>query len=162
MSEKEKLKRYDQLMLRNKGLIVKVCQVYCPNDGEKALDLFQDIALKVWTRMDTFREESAEATWLWHIAINTAIDSIRANQRRPQLVFGDTLPERSTEETPRRIDDLYEAIAHLPADDQLLITARLDGLDYHQIAQQTGQNENSLRVRYNRIVKRLRIMLKGK
>ena len=93
MSEKEKLKRYDQLMLRNKGLIVKVCQVYCPNDGEKALDLFQDIALKVWTRMDTFREESAEATWLWHIAINTAIDSIRANQRRPQLVFGDTLPE---------------------------------------------------------------------
>ena len=148
MSEKEKLKRYDQLMLRNKGLIVKVCQVYCP--------------LKVWTRMDTFREESAEATWLWHIAINTAIDSIRANQRRPQLVFGDTLPERSTEETPRRIDDLYEAIAHLPADDQLLITARLDGLDYHQIAQQTGQNENSLRVRYNRTVKRLRIMLKGK
>lgn len=162
MSEKEKLKRYDQLMLRNKGLIVKVCQVYCRKDGEQARDLYQDIALKVWTHMDTFRQESSEATWLWHLAVNTAIDYLRANQRQPQLVLGDTLPEKASEESPRRIDDLYEAIAHLPADDQMLIAARLDDRDYQHIAQQTGQNEVTLRVRYSRIVKQLRTMLKGK
>ena len=75
MSEdEEKVKRYDQLMTDHKGLVIKVCQTYCRGDVEKARDLFQDIALEIWTHMDTFKEKSKEATWLWHLAVNTAID----------------------------------------------------------------------------------------
>ena len=162
MSEdEEKVKRYDQLMTDHKGLIIKVCQTYCRGDIEKSRDLFQDIALEIWTHMDTFKEKSKEATWLWHLAVNTAIDKLRASQRRPILALGVPLPERATEASPRRIDDLYEAIAHLSADDQMLVTARLEDYSYQEIAKQTGQNEGTLRVRYNRIVKQLRQLMNG-
>ena len=162
MSDKEKLKRYDQLITNHKGVIVKVCQTYCRYDGEAARDLYQDIALEIWTHMDTFRKESSEATWIWHLAVNTAIDKLRKEQRRPVLIVGGTMPERVTEEHPKRIDDLYEAIAHLNADDQQLVNARLQDYSYEEIAKETGVGEGTLRVRYNRIVKQLRQMMKGK
>ena len=162
MSEKEKYKRYDQLITRNKGLIVKVCQIYCRQDREQARDLYQDITLEIWTHMDGFKKESSEATWIWHLAVNTAIDKLRATQRRPVLVLGEQPPEQATEEQPRRIDDLYEAIAHLSAADQELVAARLDDYSYQEIALSTGQSEGALRVRYSRIVKQLRQMMKGR
>lgn len=162
MSEKEKLKRFDQLMVSHKGLIVKVCQTYCHRDYESARDLYQDIALEIWTHLDSFREESSEATWLWRIATNTAIDRLRREKRRPELVIPEELPEVATEEQPHRVDDLYEAIAHLKAEDQQLVTARLEDWSYKEIAAETGESEGALRVRYNRIVKQLRQMMKGK
>ena len=162
MSEKEKQKRFDQLMLRHKGLIVKVCQTYCHRDVELARDLYQDIAIEIWTHMDSFRQESAESTWLWRIAVNTAIDQLRKKERRPDLVLYAELPETATEEKSRRVDDLYEAIAHLKAEDQMLVNARLEDRSYHDIADLTGESEVTLRVRYNRIVKQLKQKLKGK
>lgn len=162
MSDKEKLKRYDELITNHRGLIIKVCQTYCRYDSEAARDLYQDIALEIWTHMDTYRKESSEATWIWHLAVNTAIDKLRKEQRRPQLVLGAPLPERATEERPRRIDDLYEAIAHLNSDDQRLVNARLQDYSYEEIAKETGVSEGALRVRYNRIVKQLRQMMERK
>lgn len=162
MSEKEKQKQFDQLMLRHKGLIVKVCQTYCHRDVELARDLYQDIAIEIWTHMDSFRQESAESTWLWRIAVNTAIDQLRKKERRPDLVLHAELPETATEEKSRRVDDLYEAIAHLKAEDQMLVNARLEDRSYHDIADLTGESEVTLRVRYNRIVKQLKQKLKGK
>ena len=162
MSDKEKIEQYDQLITNHKGLIIKACQTYCQRDGELARDLYQDIALEIWMHMDKFRKESSEATWIWHIAVNTAIDKLRKEQRRPVLVLGTPLPERGTEERPKRIDDLYEAIAHLDADDQMLVYARLQDYSYEEIAIETGVGEGTLRVRYNRIVKQLRQMMKGK
>jgi len=161
MSDKEKVEQYDQLMLQYKGLIVKVCQIYCRHDSEWARDLYQDIALKVWTHMESFNRQSSAATWIWRLAVNTAIDNLRAIQRRPILVSTPALPEMAEEETPGCIDDLYDALARLPADDQMLVSLRLDGYDYHQLAQQMNQSEGALRTRYSRIVKQLREMLKG-
>ena len=162
MSDKEKYKRYDQLILRNRSLIVKVCQIYCHQDKELARDLYQDIALNIWTHMDSYRKESSEATWVWHLAANTAIDRLRTIQRRPILVTSESFPERAAEGQLHRIDDLYEAIAHLSADDQRLVAARMDGYSYQEIALMGGQSEGALRVRYNRIVKQLRELMKGK
>ena len=160
MSHKEQLQQYDQLIARHRGLIVKVCQIYAHRDETLAQDLYQDIALELWRQMGRLRREESEAAWLWHIAVNTAIDKLRFEQRRPQLVLVDTLPEQAAGDTSQRIDDLYEAIAHLPADDQLLVSSRLDGMDYRQIAQLTGRSEGSLSVRYARIVEQLKITLK--
>ena len=162
MSDKEKLKRYDELITNHKGLIVKACQTYCRYDPEAARDLYQDIALEIWMHMDKFKKESSEATWIWHLAVNTAIDRLRKEQRRPVLVLGAPLPEKGTEERPRRIDDLYEAIAHLNSDDQRLVNARLQDYSYEEIAKETGVSEGALRVRYNRIVKQLRQMMERK
>ena len=173
MSDREKLKRYDELITNHKGLIVKACQTYCHYDAEAARDLYQDIALEIWTHMDKFRKESSEATWIWHLAVNTAIDRLRREQRRPVLVLGSTLEDLETYPatswhpskegtSPRRIDDLYEAIAHLNADDQQLVNARLQDYSYEEIAKETGVSEGTLRVRYNRIVKQLRELMKGK
>ena len=54
---------------------------------------------------------------------------------------------------------LYTAIAQLETDDQLLVTLRLDGKSYSEIALQLGTNEGALRTRYTRIVKQLRKLM---
>lgn len=162
MPTQDALAKYDQLIARHRGLIIKVCQIYCHRDMEQARDLYQDIALKLWTEMNHFRGESSEATWLWHIAVNTAIDRLRHEEAGSGIVYTSNPPEVTAHEHPQRIDDLYEAIAHLPADDQLLVSYRLDGYSYRDIAGLTKQSEGSLRVRYSRIIKQLKTMLNNK
>lgn len=162
MPTQDALAKYDLLIARHRGLIIKVCQIYCHRDMELARDLYQDIALKLWTEMDHFRGESSEATWLWHIAVNTAIDKLRHEGAGPGVVLTSNPPEPTTYDHPQQIDDLYEAIAHLPADDQLLVSYRLDGYSYCDIACFTNQSEGSLRVRYSRIIKQLKTMLNHK
>lgn len=162
MPTQDALAKYDLLIARHRGLIIKVCQIYCHRDLEQARDLYQDIALKLWTEMENFKGDSSESTWLWRIAVNTAIDRLRHEGSAPGVVLTCTPPEAVADEYPQRIDDLYEAIAHLPADDQLLITYRLDGYNYHDIANFTNQSEGSLRVKYSRIIKQLKTMLNHK
>ena len=161
MPTKDALERYDQLIVRYRGLIVRVCQIYCRHDADRSRDLYQDIALKIWTKMDTFRGECNEATWIWRIAVNTAIDELRRD-RQQYIIAASEVPDKSEAENTQQIDDLYEAIAHLPADDQLIVAYRLDGFSYDDIAQLTNLSEGSLRVRYNRIVKQLKTMLNNR
>ena len=158
----DKLSRYDQLIARNKAVMLRVCQLYARRDREQARDLYQDISLRLWVDMDTFKQQSSEATWVWRLAVNLALDWRRLELRRPEIVLSDSLPEPPVAEQCERLDHLYEAIARLPVDDQFIVSARLDGSSYQDLAALTGLREGTLRVRYNRIVNQLKDMLKGK
>lgn len=161
-TDTDKLSRYDRLMARNKAVVLRVCQLYARRDGERERDLYQDISLRLWAEMDTFRNQCAESSWVWCLAVSVAVDSHRAEVRRPEVVLCDRLPDTAAAEESERLDHLYEAIARLPVDDQLIVSARLDGNSYQDLAALTGLKEGTLRVRYNRIVNQLKDMLKGK
>lgn len=111
--------------------------------------------------MGAFRHHSSESTWVWRLAVNVALDRLRSEHRRPDLVLSDRLPEPPAAVSAERLDQLYEAIARLPIDDQFIVTSRLDGSSYQELADLTGIREGTLRVRYNRIVNQLKDMLKG-
>ena len=70
------------VITNNQGIIHKVCGVYCdtPEDRE---DLFQEIVTQLWKSYPSFRNESKVTTWMYRVALNTAITFFKKDKRRP-------------------------------------------------------------------------------
>jgi RNA polymerase sigma-70 factor (ECF subfamily) len=136
-----------------KGVIFKVIHAHTSNPAERQ-DLFQEIALHVWRSVDAFRGEASVVTWIYRVALNTAIDWTRKEERHRR----DQEPLDSVEElltvsgTPDpRLEWLYRRIRTLNEVDRSLALLMLDGLSYRQMATVLGISENYVGVKLNRI-----------
>lgn len=159
MSEKQ----FIQLLTANQGIIGKVCSIYC-NYKEDYEDLFQEITYQAYKGFASFRGEAKFSTWLYRIALNTAMSSFR--KKRPQLDFVDNLPDDLIDTTKPNNDEqqqLMYAIKQLNETDRALITLYLDELSYAEIAAIIGISENNVGVKINRIKNKLyEILSNGK
>ena len=72
--------KFISLINEHQGLIHKVCIMY-ENDREVRNDLFQEIVLQLWKSFSSFRGESKISTWMYRIALNTAISGYRKQTR---------------------------------------------------------------------------------
>ena len=81
LSIKEKV--FSQLIKDNQGLIIKVSRLYT-NSLEDEQDLFQEIVLQLWRSYDTFKGNSKISTWMYRVALNTAITLFRKKTKSPQ------------------------------------------------------------------------------
>ncbi|WP_161891262.1 sigma-70 family RNA polymerase sigma factor [Pontibacter russatus] len=70
-------------MSQHQGILLKVCRVY-GSSRDDAEDLFQEMVLQLWRSYPSFRHDAKVTTWLYRLALNTAITSLRSNSRRPQ------------------------------------------------------------------------------
>ena len=81
---------YDALMGRYYSPIMKVCYMVAVGGGLDVNDVYQEVAMEIWTHFDTimsrFRHEAAEETYVISIAINTALDYRSSVERRVRLV----------------------------------------------------------------------------
>lgn len=156
-------KDFITLVRENQGIIHKICFLY-EDDREARNDLFQEVVLQLWKSRKSFRGEAKVTTWMYRVALNTAISGVRKKSRRPVIEYldhrhdnlADVLSESSEEKTRR----LYEAIRTLAPVDKAMIMMALDELSYDEIASTIGITQNNVRVRMNRIRERLRKKLK--
>jgi RNA polymerase sigma factor (sigma-70 family) len=103
-----------------------------------AEDVAQEALVQAWQRLDTFRGDSAFATWLYRIVVTRAYN-VRRSTRRMELV--DEVPETAAPGADRVVEerqqrhDLAEAIAALPFDRRApLVLHQFEGLSYDEIA----------------------------
>ena len=157
MSEKEFL----SLIQDNQRIIHKVCRIYRDNPEDRE-DLFQEIVFQLWRSYPSFRGGSKSSTWLYRIALNTAMASFRKN--KPTITFAEYLPDVQFEdieyEGNERQEQLLKSIRQLSEPDRALIALYLDDLSYQQIAGIMGISENNVGVKLNRIKKRLQKLIK--
>src|SRR5687767_6548242 len=73
-------KDFIDILNNYRGLFYKVCNVYC-SDVEDKKDLFQEIVIQIWKSMGSFRHESSLSTWMYRIALNTAITHLKKEKR---------------------------------------------------------------------------------
>ena len=129
--------------------IFRLCMGYF-NDYDLAQDLTQDVFVRVWQYLPTFKGESSVGTWIFRIATNICL---RQGERRKGISQTE-IPHGAFAEEPgdgSRIQALYKAIAELPKMDCLIISFYLEGLKQSEIAQITGLSEVNVRVRIHRI-----------
>ena len=69
--------RLDRLIRRYGKELLRLCYVYL-KDASQAEDAVQETFLKAYRRMDTFRGQSSEKTWLFAIAVNVCRDMCRS------------------------------------------------------------------------------------
>jgi RNA polymerase sigma-70 factor (ECF subfamily) len=119
-------------------------------DRTECEDIAQEVFMRAYRALASFRGESSFYTWLFKIAVNAARNHLAANGRRPVLADLDTqiadqlddptrLRDRSTPEKELMREQLehnmLEALADLPAEMRTALTLReVDGLSYEDIA----------------------------
>jgi RNA polymerase sigma-70 factor (ECF subfamily) len=161
VSEEEK--NFINLINDHQGLIHKVSLMY-ENDQEARNDLFQEIVLQLWKSFHSFRGEAKITTWMYRIALNTAISGLRKKKRKldtediheRHLNMSDESDGKDPEEEFNR---LQWAIRQLAEIDRAMIMMALDEVPYEEIADTIGITQNNVRVRMNRIRERLRKLM---
>ena len=145
---------------RHQGIIHKICRLYrdSPEDRE---DLFQEIVFQLWKSIPTFSNEAAFSTWMYRVALSTAIVAFR--KKKPQIIYTPVLPDKpETLQEHDQSEQLFVALKKLNDDEKALITLYLEELSYKEIAAITGITENNVGVKLNRIKNKIQQLLKIK
>lgn len=147
----------------NQGIIIRVCRIYCSDQADFE-DLFQEIVLQLWRSYARFNGLSKVSTWMYRVALNTAITSLRRRKRRPDGNRLTVAEQRVPHIDHPRIDveyhqQLQDAIDSLNKFDRALMLLYLDGKSYKEMGEIMGITESNIGVKINRIKNKLKTML---
>jgi RNA polymerase sigma-70 factor (ECF subfamily) len=160
--------KFLELVTENRNKILRVCRVYAWNSADQD-DLYQEIVSQIWRGLPGLKEKQFANTWLYRVAINTAISFVRKRASRcdrvvhfehaalTRAIETRQAPEESTDD---RIAELYTAIYKLDSLEKALITLFLEDFTYEQIAEATGINANNVGVMLHRAKKKLSGLMK--
>ena len=156
-------KEFIQIVQKNQGIIHKVCNIYCDVQEDRN-DLFQEIVAQLWKSFPTFQNRSKFSTWMYRVALNTAITSFKKTKRRPdqsRLTYENfqIKDESYDTETEENIKQLHRAVAQLTGVEKSIVLLYLESKKYEEIAEITGITQNYVRVKMNRIKKKLRKLM---
>ena len=147
----------------NQNIVHKVCSLYT-SDKDAHNDLFQEITIQLWKAYPKFRGDSKFSTWMYRVALNTAITLYRKSKRRvttqnyDSVIFKIKTDEYDpTEEQQLKL--MYNAIRELGDIDKALVFLYLEEKDYSEISETLGITEVNARVKMNRIKNKLRTIL---
>lgn len=159
----EQEKSFVKLVNENQGLIHKVCILY-ETDKEARNDLFQEIVLQLWKSFPTFRGEAKITTWMYRIALNTAISGLRKLGRKIKTEeleeFHFNISDYAEDHFEEDFQKLQWAIRQLTEIERAMIMMALDEVPYDEIAENIGITQNNVRVRMNRIREKIRTLIR--
>lgn len=148
---------------RHQNIVHKVCRIYTSNQDQHN-DLFQEITIQLWRAFPKFRGDSKFSTWMYRVALNTAITLYRKSKRSvstqnyDDVIFKITSEDYDdTEEEQLKI--MYKAIKQLSDIEKALIFLYLEDKNYKEIAETIGITEVNARVKMNRIKTKLKKIL---
>jgi RNA polymerase sigma-70 factor, ECF subfamily len=149
-----------EIIQANQGIVHKVCSFYCDSEDDRK-DLFQEIVAQLWKSFPSFRNQSKFSTWMYRVALNTAITTFKKTKRRPDqnnLTFENLqlADDSFDQETEDNIRLLHQAIGRLTGIEKSIILLFLENNSYEEIAEITGITQNYVRVKMNRIKKKLK------
>jgi RNA polymerase sigma-70 factor (ECF subfamily) len=166
---------YAELVSEHQRMVMQLL-LNLTSDREEALDLSQDVFLRVFRTLYQFRGQSSMRTWIYRIAVNLARNHHRWWRRRHRAdqvsldahveKYGD-LPSRKLDDLPDRVLAqkeaalrLWAALDRLPFDQRTTIVLReIDGLSYDEIAFSLGVAVGTVKSRLTRARQALRIEL---
>ena len=141
--------------------------VSCQEDAE---ELTQDVFLKAFQQLSSFKAESTFSTWIYRIATNIAISAVRKKRndvlRLDDSVFAnlsDTQVDAALEdESEEQMERLQQAMNQLEADERALITLYyLEEKPLAEVAFILGMTEGNAKVKLHRIRKKLYVLIKN-
>jgi RNA polymerase sigma-70 factor, ECF subfamily len=150
-------KEFIELLNRHQNIIHKICNIYMDEKADKE-DLFQEITLQAWKAYKNFRGDAQFSTWLYRVALNTAITFYRKEKRQVPTLNTDQFPEEIEPFNPveEQLQAMYRAIAQLSKIDKALIMLYLEDYSYIDIGEMLGITANNVAVKMNRLKTKLK------
>jgi RNA polymerase sigma-70 factor, ECF subfamily len=154
--ENEQRHIFEQWLGQHKSLLFKIVRAYAFTAMDRD-DLFQEIIIQIWNSILSFREESSVSTWMYRVALNTAIKWKRREQKHPteSLDSAQHVLLESGIPIDERLTWLYDEIHKLDEIDRSIGVLLLEGFSYKEMATLLGITESNVGVKINRIKKQL-------
>ena len=157
--EKEFLEKIE----KHKGVIFKISKMYMDNfDDQK--DLFQEITFQVWKAYQSFEGKSQFSTWLYRVALNTAIIFLKSEKKRTFIQNEEVenfkiAADDYDDAEEKKLVKMYKAIQQLNEIDKALIFYYLQNYSGKEIAENMGITEVNARVKLNRAKEKLKQLI---
>lgn len=149
---------------KHKGILYKVSKMYMDNHDDQQ-DLFQEIVCQLWKSYDSFRNESQFSTWMYRVAINTAIVFLKKEKRKVDKyeIVSENIKEETddSEIKESQIEHFYKAVQKLEKIDKAIIFYQLEGFSHKEIGDNLGISEGNARVKLNRAKEKLKEIIKN-
>jgi RNA polymerase sigma-70 factor, ECF subfamily len=144
--------QFEKLVREHAGRIRQIARRYA--DAGAVDDLVQEILMRLWRSLPTFRGEARIETWVYRVALNAAMtsvkDSIRARELRTSLT-AKSVPIRGAAPGANPADVLASFMAALGPIDASILMMYLDGLTAEEMSSVLGITDNAINVRINRL-----------
>ena len=158
MSEEQLQAEFIALLDRCRGSILRLCLIHTNRQPDNVNDLFQDIVYNLWLSFPKLRNRDKANSWVYGVALNTALMHHRTRRKRPDFVEVDNkmLEKLTTSCEDETIDTLYSLIDQLDDDERNLIFLYIDHVPQKEIAAILHTSEVSVNHRINRLKKKLK------
>lgn len=147
---------FEAFYIENQKRVFSVALNFFGGDEQIAKDITQQVFLKIYTRLETFRGDAELTTWLYRITVNACLDERRKTRRFVFLTdfFSDFLAKKTPDEPIHRreiSDAVQAAIALLKPKFRLPILLKyVEGLSYEEIAKILDCSTGTIASRLNR------------
>lgn len=146
-----------------KSMILNVCRIYSNGEREEMRDLFQEVLLNIWKGLSTFEGKSSVKTWIYRVALNTAISHLRKKKKQIPIVeikegFDQLIDKNKPDE---QLEILYKAIEKLNEVDKSLIFLYLENKSHKEIAEILGISISNVGTRIQRVKIKLEHIIKN-
>ncbi|MFK7932044.1 MAG: RNA polymerase sigma factor [Saprospiraceae bacterium] len=162
---------YKRIVDKYNGILYKIARSYTSEEADFK-DLYQEILIQLWKSFDNFQGKAKLSTWIYRVALNTALTFQRNRKRQPKseqfesvnisLVDHSVADIARVKERESQIELLYQCIYQLKKDQRAIILLYLDGRKYDEIAEITGLKANHIGVKISRIKQQLQKIMAEK
>ncbi|EGV44364.1 sigma-70 family RNA polymerase sigma factor [Bizionia argentinensis JUB59] len=147
----------------NQNIVHKVCRLYT-NNQDAHNDLFQEVVIQLWKAYPKFRGDSKFSTWMYRVALNTAITLYRKKKRRINTQEFESVEfkikaEEYDDTEEQQLKLLYSAVKELNDIEKALVFLYLEDKNYKEISETMGISEVNARVKMSRIKTKLKTIL---
>lgn len=161
--DKELEHQFVKNLEKHQNIAHKICRIYT-NDQDSHNDLFQEITIQLWKAYPKFRGEAKFSTWMYRVALNTAITLYRKKKRSIKTQDFDTVDfkikaEEYDDETEQQLKVMYSALQELNDIEKALVFLYLEDKNYRDISETLGITEVNARVKMNRVKTKLKNIL---
>ena len=154
MNDTEQKRILDEWLHTHRGLLFKALRAFAFSAHDQD-DLFQEIAFQLWQSIPNFKGDSSASTWVYRVALYSAIKWSQKEQRRnakhEDLDVASHIPRNQASDDDPRVAWLYQQIGQLAPIDRSLILLQLEGLSYKEMSEALGISESNVGVKINRI-----------
>ncbi len=153
-----------RLVGAHKGMLYKICRLYQDREEDRR-DLLQEIMVQLWVSYDSFRGESTFSSWMYRVALNTAIVFLKKGRRERDRVIHAVYPDLAEELRPvgeqeERLAIFYLALARLDRLEKALIFLYMEGHAGRDMAEILGISHVAVRVKLSRVKDKLQTIIK--
>ena len=161
MTDDKIKEQFLDILEKNIGILIKLSRVYTKVAQDRD-DLINDITLELWKSFESFNGDSKISTWIYRVAINTAMNYKRKRKNDSLFVSltdfkkEDVFPWLAEQDNSSELEILYNCIDELNEINKAIILLYLDGNSHDEISEIMGISKTNVGTRIGRIKEQIK------